>query len=352
MNEYKNYIRKSIEKGQLISWEELYTGHLENPLESIDENEVLHLRRWHALLFQQTFLDNIPDSTEEIFFHNESFSLIKNAKESSEFLHDLHENDFQVVLSIIALQNNISWNIKNPFVSFYCKIQQINFRVSLTDGSLTDSNKSKAFFRVLNQTPFCLEKYDHSKKLETLILEKKNVLIAGATGSGKTTLINSMLTKTTIDDHLLILEDTKELISPHENVTRLLSTDRETGSLNSLLTHGLRMSPDRIILGEMRSKEVTTFIQAMNTGHRGMLTTIHSNSANDALHRATLLFLLYGDSNLPYELILKLICQSIDYVIYIEDKKIKEIIDVFGSEKHQVFYEEIASSDYVASKAL
>jgi len=352
MNKYKDYIRRSIEKGQLISWDELYTSHLEAPLEVIDDNEVLHLKRWHALLFQQTFLDNIPETTEEIFFHNENFSLIKSAKESTEFLHDLHEADFQVVLSIIALQNSISWNIQNPFASFYCKIQKINFRVSLTDGSLTESNKSKAFFRVLNQTPLCLKKYDYSDKLEKLIVERKNVLIAGATGSGKTTLINSLLTKTTLDDHLLILEDTKELISPHENVTRLLSTERDTGSLDSLLTHGLRMSPDRIILGEMRSKEVTTFIQAMNTGHSGMLTTIHSNSANDALHRATLLFLLHGDSNLPYELILKLICQSIDYVIFIEKKKVKEIIEVFGSEKHQVFYEELSSSDYTIPKAL
>lgn len=345
MNSYKEYIRSAVEKGQLVSWDTLYRVHLEEPIQRLDELEINHLQRWHTLLFNQTFLQNIPLTAEEIFLHNENFSLIKDSQGSREYLHDLHEDDFRCALSIIALQNNISWNVENPFCSFYCQIQKIKLRVSLTDGSLTESNKPKAFIRVLNNIPLALNEYNHAAKLEELMFHKKNILIAGATGSGKTTLINSLLTKTEKQDHLLILEDTKELISPHENVTRLLSTERNSGSLDSLLTHGLRMSPERIILGEMRSKEVTTFIQAMNTGHSGMLTTIHANSAIDAIHRATLLFLLHGNSNLPYELILKLICQSIDNVIFIKNKKIEQIIDVFGSEKHQIFHEETSLSE-------
>ncbi len=352
MNKYKDYIRRSVDKGQLISWRELYTSHLENPLEFLGEIEVNALKRWHTLLFKQKFLEKIPPTTEEIFLHDESFSLIKDSAGSSEFLHDLHGDDFKSVLSIIALQNGASWNIETPFCSFYCVIQKNRFRVSLTDGSLTESNKPKAFFRVLNASAISLSHYRHHEKLKKLVSGRRNIIVAGATGSGKTTLINSLLTETKPCEHLLVLEDTKEIISPHQNVTRLLSTQRNSGSLDSLLTHGLRMSPERIILGEMRSKEVTTFIQAMNTGHRGMLTTIHANSAVDAIHRATLLFLLHGNSNLSYDLILKIICQSVDNVVFIKDKKIDQIIDIFGSEKQQVFHEVCENREEIAIKAL
>ncbi len=111
--------------------------------------------------------------------------------------------------------------------------------------------------------------------------------------------------------------------------------------MNEYLSYSLRMSPDRIILGEIRSKEVESSLLAMNTGHNGFLTTIHANSAKDALTRLALLFKIYSAKDLSYELILKLVTQNIDYVIHMEDKKILEIIDVFGSNQENVFFEKI-----------
>jgi Flp pilus assembly CpaF family ATPase len=172
-----------------------------------------------------------------------------------------------------------------------------------------------------------------------MVRDKKNILIAGSTGSGKTTLVNSLISNIPKSDHVLVLEDTKELISPHEHTTRLLSNTDHNQSLDTLLTYGLRISPQRIILGEMRSHEVQTFILAMNTGHNGMMTTLHANSAKDSISRAAMMFMMYGNSNLSYEMALKLICQNIDHVIYIENKKIIEIIDVYGSEKSNIFFD-------------
>ena len=110
-------------------------------------------------------------------------------------------------------------------------------------------------------------------------------------------------------------------------------------SLDKLLTYSLRMSPDRIILGEIRSEEILTFILGMNTGHKGIISSIHANNAKDALNRLAMLYSTYANSNINYAMVLKLICSNIDYVVYIENKKIVEIIEVFGSEGMNVFFD-------------
>ncbi len=336
----RSIISEKIDKGQLLDWNEFYQ---EVYLHFEDSADMDQLKRWYDLIFNFSFLEDLPSNSEELLFHNTNFAQIKTKSSKSEFYHDFTQIDFQLMLSIAALKNDICWNLSKPFVSFFLTHKEIRFRVSLVHSSLTADNSPKAFFRVLNSTPIDIKNYDYSNSLIKLIKEKKNIIIAGATGSGKTTLTNSLINLMPESEHLLILEDTFELVSNNLNTTRLLSSERKKGDLDSLLTYGLRMSPDRIVLGEMRSSEVSTFVQAMNTGHKGMLTTVHANSAQDALSRVALLFLMYANVELSYELVLKLICQNIDHVVFIEDKKIKKIIDVFGSEKSQIFFGDIAS---------
>jgi Flp pilus assembly CpaF family ATPase len=100
------------------------------------------------------------------------------------------------------------------------------------------------------------------------------------------------------------------------------------------------MSPDRLIVGEMRSNEVVPFMLAMNTGHKGLMSTIHANSGVDALLRIALLFSLYSENHeIDFSLITKLTCKNIDYVIHMENKIIKEICRVIGAEGETPFYE-------------
>jgi Flp pilus assembly CpaF family ATPase len=102
------------------------------------------------------------------------------------------------------------------------------------------------------------------------------------------------------------------------------------------------MSPERMVLGEIRSHEVTPFIMAMNNGHKGFMSSIHANSASDALHRLALLFCLYSETkSLDFEMVLKLICKNIDIVVYMENKKVVEVIEVLGSEKDNCFYQTV-----------
>ena len=106
------------------------------------------------------------------------------------------------------------------------------------------------------------------------------------------------------------------------------------------MSYSLRLSPDRILLGEMRSHEVVPFLMAMNTGHRGLMGTIHSSSAADALHRAALLFSLYGgEAQLNFDKVMELLCRNLEYVVFMENKKVKEVIKILGSDKGTPFFE-------------
>lgn len=189
-----------------------------------------------------------------------------------------------------------------------------------------------------------LESFGETEKLKEMVFNKSNLLIAGSTGSGKTSLLTTLLENVNKDEHLVILEDTYEILNSHPHQTRFLAGETNETSLKAYLSYTLRLSPDRIILGEMRSHEVIPFLMAMNTGHTGLMGTIHASSAVDALNRVALLFSLYsGEANLNFEKIMELICRNLQYVVFMEHKKVKEVIKILGSEKGIPFYENIIS---------
>jgi type IV secretion system protein VirB11 len=119
------------------------------------------------------------------------------------------------------------------------------------------------------------------------VADRKNILVAGGTGSGKTTLVNAILAETAFrHDRIVIIEDTKELQCPAEDKVELLTKNTEPRvTMTDLLRMTLRLRPDRIIIGEVRGPEALAMLKAWNTGHPGGVATIHANSAADALRR-------------------------------------------------------------------
>jgi type IV secretion system protein VirB11 len=119
------------------------------------------------------------------------------------------------------------------------------------------------------------------------VVERKNILVAGGTGSGKTTLVNAILSEAPFrSDRIVLIEDTKELQCPADDKVELLTKNTEPRvTMTDLLRMTLRLRPDRIIIGEVRGPEALAMLKAWNTGHPGGVATIHANSAADALRR-------------------------------------------------------------------
>jgi pilus assembly protein CpaF len=129
---------------------------------------------------------------------------------------------------------------------------------------------------------------DTARKLLAAVAERKNILISGATGTGKTTLLNTLANAIPDEERIFVIEDTAEirLKKPHVISSESQSnTHKEEVSFDTLLKAALRHRPDRIILGEVRGVEARTLLDAMNTGHDGTLTTIHASSTEGALRR-------------------------------------------------------------------
>lgn len=158
-----------------------------------------------------------------------------------------------------------------------------------------------------------------SKYLEDVVRSKKNILISGGTGTGKTTLLNCLSAFINHQERIITIEDSAELQLQQPHVIRLECRNANIENqgqitIRDLLKNTLRMRPDRIIIGECRGLEALDMLQAMNTGHEGSMTTIHANSAPDALRRLETL-VLFAAEKLPSHAIREQIASAIHIVI-------------------------------------
>jgi pilus assembly protein CpaF len=170
--------------------------------------------------------------------------------------------------------------------------------------------------------------------LTTAVREGKNILIAGGTGTGKTTLLNVLADAIPEAERILIIEDTAEL---HIRKPHLVSAESQTDTHHSQVTFDdllkavLRHRPDRIIVGEVRGAEGRTLLDAMNTGHRGTLATIHASSAEEAIHRLATL-VMRGSVGLSLDAIREDVRRGIDLIAYIQRehgrRRVHQVLDM------------------------
>jgi pilus assembly protein CpaF len=158
-----------------------------------------------------------------------------------------------------------------------------------------------------------------ARLLEVLVQTRKNMVVAGGTGSGKTTLLNVLSQFIPNDERILTIEDSAELQLTQDHLVPLETRapdrhGRNAVSMRDLLHSALRLRPDRIIIGEVRGGECFDLLQAMNTGHGGMLTTCHANSSIETLSRLESLALL-ADVGLPLRAVRAQIASALDAVV-------------------------------------
>jgi pilus assembly protein CpaF len=189
-----------------------------------------------------------------------------------------------------------------------------------------------------------------ARLLRGTIRARINMLITGGTGSGKTTLLNILSRYIPDGERIVTIEDSAELQLQQPHVVRLETRPaniegRGTITQRDLVRNALRMRPDRIVVGEVRGDEVLDMLQAMNTGHDGSLTTIHSNGPRDALHRLENLVLMAGHS-LPDKAIREQVASALQVVVHVSrisdgSRKVLSISEITGMEGPVVTMQEI-----------
>lgn len=207
-----------------------------------------------------------------------------------------------------------------------------------------DSLKVDDLIRFGSMTP------EFAQFLKAAVVAGLNIIISGGTGSGKTTLLNVLSSFIPEDERILTIEDAAELQLQQPHVVRLESRPANIEGkgrigIRELVVNSLRMRPDRIVVGECRGGETLDMLQAMNTGHDGSLTTVHSNGARDTLSRLETLVLMAG-MELPLRAIRQQIGSAIDMVVHQErlrdgSRKVVQCSEVLGMEGDTIVMQDI-----------
>ena len=189
---------------------------------------------------------------------------------------------------------------------------------------------------------------------------RKNIVVSGGTGSGKTTLLNVIASFIPEDERIVTIEDSAELKLPQKHVVRLEARPASIegkGEINirRLVINALRMRPDRIVVGECRGSETLDMLQAMNTGHDGSLTTIHSNSPKDGVSRITTMVMMAG-MDLPEKAIREQIASAVNIIVQLSrqsdgTRKIVEITELTGFKDGEVHLMPIFKYEQTGLKA-
>jgi pilus assembly protein CpaF len=188
------------------------------------------------------------------------------------------------------------------------------------------------------------------KVLIAIVQLRLNVIISGGTGTGKTSFLNMISSYIAEDERIVTIEDAAELKLHQPNLVSLESRPANLEgkgaiSIRDLVRNSLRMRPDRIIVGECRGGEALDMLQAMNTGHDGSMTTLHSNSPRDALARLEVLVLMAG-MNLPVRAIREQIASAVHVIVQLTRfscgaRKVTSISEIVGTEGEVIQTSEI-----------
>jgi len=238
------------------------------------------------------------------------------------------ETCFESQEALMSAVNNIAQFVK----------RRIDEETPTMDARLPDGSRIHVVLPPCSQKGICISirKFKKALTLEKLldyesitedaiefirqaIIQKRNILVSGGTGSGKTSLLNALTSLVPNEERIIVIEDSSELKLQQDHVVYLETKEPDRHgkgkvSIRDLLRSTLRLRPDRIIVGEIRGEEAIDFLQAMNTGHGGSMGTLHANSPLDALYRLETLTLFSGIA-IPLTAIRAQVASSIDLIV-------------------------------------
>ncbi|MCB0369110.1 MAG: CpaF family protein [Bdellovibrionales bacterium] len=270
-----------------------------------------------SLLSDSTISEIIVNSPNSIYY--EKFGILHQHDD-----HFFSDFTYEKFIERICDQTNSLLNLDFPFADTAYK----NFRISIVDKCITHHYSSINFrrhplqswtFEKLLNADWCSE--SAFQELKKVISEKKNFLVIGSTGAGKTSVLNSFLNLTESNERSIIIEDTSEITVPNRACLKLLTKQDQTESKKDitqtdLVKKSLRLRPDRIVMGEIRGGEAKDFLMALSTGHKGSFATLHASDAHQALIRLEMLIQM-GAPSWSLSAIRRLIFLSLEMIIVI-----------------------------------
>jgi len=301
-------------------------------------NELLGLGPLEPLLQDESISEIMVNGPHSIFVEQKGKLKLTNIH----FYDDSHlMSIIERILTPIGRRVDESSPLVDARLADGSRVNIIIPPLSLVGPAVTIRKFSKNAFSMHDLVNFSTLSDHMSLFLEACVKARLNILVSGGTGSGKTTTLNALSAFIPSDDRIVTIEDAAELRLQQLHVVTLEARPANLEgngaiTIRDLVRNSLRMRPDRIIVGEVRSGEALDMLQAMNTGHDGSLTTAHANSPRDVLSRLETMVLMAG-MDLPVRAVRTQVSSAIDLIIQqsrIRDgsRKITHITEVLGME--------------------
>lgn len=257
-------------------------------------------------------------------------------------------NDAAAIMNAIAHYHDVLIDRDRPVLECELPVEGSRFEGTIpplvANPSFTIRKKATRIFTLGDYLDHNILTRSQSDVLTDAVAQRKNILIVGGTGSGKTTLANAMIdvmVKFNAGDRFVILEDTNEIQCSAQNHVTMRTSERAGIGMRQLLRITLRYRPDRILIGEVRGGEALDLLKAWNTGHPGGLCTIHADSAALALER-----LEQCVEEVSVNVNRRMIASTIHCVVFIkktpQGRRIEEVLNVTGFENGQYQFRQIA----------
>jgi len=310
-------------------------------------NEVIGLGPLESLINDETVSEIMVNSPKQVYVEKKGRLVLTDIvfRDNNHVLHIIDK-----IVSPIGRRIDESMPMVDARLPDGSRVNAIIPPLALKGPSITIRKFSKDPLKINDLIRFGTLTPNMARFLEACVKSKLNIVISGGTGSGKTTALNVLSSFIPNDERIVTVEDAAELQLNQDHVitleTRAANIEGKGAiTMRDLVKNSLRMRPDRIVVGEVRSGEALDMLQAMNTGHDGSLTTGHANTPRDMLSRLETMVLMSG-MDLPVRAIREQIASAVDLIVQqsrLRDgsRKITHITEVVGMEGDTVVLQDI-----------